>query len=491
MTGAEGGGRSSLSGPPPDSVGLDERVSRHGRRHREPPTELVVHSRGIGPGGFVGSGRAAFLFCAVIMVTHGFGNGLAPALLPRIGDSFGSGYGALGLAVSSGLLAYGVGAAIGVRVVAVFPLRGIILTSLGVSLVGFLVAVSVRSPEALAVAVVMVGLLAPISWSASVRLIARVVNPSAHGRVMAVAGAGAGVGGGINGVFVLFLAGPDEWRLAFAIAAGASVATAVAMLALLPGVPVSDSDLGGMAARNPPAPHRSPLKRLVNRGRDAANALLTSPPGTTSLRKGWQDIWAARTGRMVILLSISAGVGGFTFVSYMSATGVGEMGASPVEAGLLWWVASSVGLVAAVAMGTWSDRVSPVPVVGVIALVYATSLCILLLHWSYGGLLIAAAGFGVFNYPIWGLLGHLAGQGMGSRLGVRAVSGGLTAAALSAVVSIALAGWWIDRTGSFRSPVIVLAAMGGVVATLLAIEYLRGRAGPVPGGQLRTSRSER
>lgn len=394
------------------------------------------------PEEFIGPGRAAVLFCAVIMVTHGFGNGLVPALLPRIGESFGSGYGTLGLAVSSGLLAYGLGSAVGVRVVDVFPLRGIILAALAVCVVGFLVAAWARSPVALAGSVVLISLMAPISWSASVRLIARVVKPSSLGRVTVVASSGAGVGGGINGVFAVFLAGLDEWRLAFVITTVVSVATALAILVLLPRAPVSEPRLARTAVR----------------------------------RRDWRDTWAVRTGRMVILFSVAAGLGGFTFVSYMSATAVDEFGVSPVAVAGLWWIASSVGLMAAVVMGAWSDRVSPVLVIGVISLVYFSGLVVLVLTWSYSGLMLAAVGFGFFNYPIWGLLGHLAGQGMEPRLAVRAFSGGLTAAAWCATSGIALAGWWIDRTGSFRIPVIALAALSGLVTAWITTEYLRQRA---------------
>lgn len=399
------------------------------------------------PDELIGPGRAAVLFCAVIMVTHGFGNGLVPALLPRIAESFGSGYGALGLAVSSGLLAYGLGAAVGVRVVDVFPLRGIILAALVVCVVGFLVAVWASSPVVLAGSVVLVSLLAPISWSASVRLIARVVKASSRGRVTVVASSGAGVGGGINGAFALFLAGRDEWRLAFVVATVVAVVAALAVLQLLPRNPASQPRLARTAVG----------------------------------RRAWSDTWSVRSGRMVILLSIASGVGGFTFVSYMSATAVDEFGVAPLAVAALWWIASSVGLMSAVVMGAWSDRVSPVLVIGVISLVFVTGLLVLVLTWSYAGLMVAALGFGFFNYSIWGLLGHLAGRGMEPRLAVRAFSGGLTAAAWCAMSAIALAGWWIDRTGSFRIPVIALAVWSGLVTGWLVTEYLRRRAG---GGRL-------
>ena len=173
--------------------------------------------------GSTGAATAAVLFAIVIMVTHGFGNSLVPALLPRIAESFQAGYGALGLAVSTGLLAYGAGAALGIRIIGRVPARGLLILCLAVCAAGFLAVSAAGSPTVLALCVVAIGLASPISWSVSIRMIGRVVRPSAHGRVLAVAAAGAGVGNGVNGAFVQLLTARGQWRTAFVIAGGLAV----------------------------------------------------------------------------------------------------------------------------------------------------------------------------------------------------------------------------------------------------------------------------
>ncbi|MCY3580025.1 MAG: MFS transporter [bacterium] len=386
----------------------------------------------------VGSGRVAVLFCVVIMVTHGFGNGLVPAFLPRIAEQLESGYGVLGLAVASGLMAYGLGAAIGVKVIDRFPLQAILLASLAVGAAGFLVIVWVDSAPALAGCVATISLVSPISWAVSVRLIASVVEPSSHGRVMSVAGAGAGAGGGVNGLFVLLFAEPGQWRWAFFIASAVAVLAALAAMTVLPGGTISGA---GSSSGRP---------------------------------RAWREAWSLRAGRTVMLVSVALGVTGFPFISYMSATAEEEFMGSALAMAVLWWVASSVGLVTAVLAGLWSDRASPVLVIGVIALTYTTTLTFFAINWSYGGLLAAAIGFGLFNYPTWGLLGHLAGQRITEpALALRAVSGGLTGAAFFATGAVTLTGWWIDQAGTFRIPAIVLAGLGCLTAIWLASEYRR------------------
>ena len=352
----------------------------------------------------------------------------------------------LGPAVATGLLAYGVGAAAGIAVLDRIPPRGLLALCLAVSAAGFLAASAAQSPGVLALCVVAIGLVSPISWSAAVHVIGRVVRSSSHGRVMAVAGAGAGAGNGVNGVFVRLFAGPERWRLAFVIAGVLAALTIAGALAVL----------------------RRPIDRPER------------PEASAGEGAAWRRIWSVPAGRIVIMASMFAGAGSFTFSAYLSEVAVDELAVSPLAAAAPWWLASAVGLAIAIPAGALADRGSPVGVMSVMALVYALCLSVLALDWSYPALLVATFGFAAFNFPIWGLLGLAAHRNLAAGLAIRALSGGLAAAACMAMTGVSAAGLWIERTGTFRGPVIMLAVLMGLVTAWLASGYAAesGRLSP-------------
>lgn len=382
---------------------------------------------------------AASLFGVTILVTHGFGNSLVPAMLPRIAESFEAGYGVLGLSVATGLLSYGLGALLGIAIVDRVPPRGLLALCLGVCAAGFLAVSRAGSPAMLALSMVAVGLASPISWSTTVHIVGQVVRSSSHGRVLSVTSVGAGIGSGINGVFVQVFHRPEGWRWAFVIAATVSLLALGAVFLVL----------------------RRPVDRPAR-------------PEKTGGRDGtWRRIRSAPAGRLVILLSMFAGVGGFTFAGYLSEVAVDELRVGPLAAGVPWWLASVVGLVVAVPLGALADRRSPLGVISLMVLAYAATLAFLAFSWSYPGLLAASAGFAVLNFPLWGLIGLIAHRGLPRELAMRAVSGGLVAGAWGAMLGVTAGGMWIDRTGSFRGPVIVLAALAMIVTGWLGSEYLK------------------
>ena len=86
----------------------------------------------------VRTGPATIVLGMGTLVSHGFGLSLVPAMLPLIEAEFDSGYGALGVAVATGLIAYATGALITSAVMKRVPTRALLLATYVVTGAGFL-----------------------------------------------------------------------------------------------------------------------------------------------------------------------------------------------------------------------------------------------------------------------------------------------------------------------------------------------------------------
>lgn len=390
----------------------------------------------------VAAPRAGVFFGWGIMVTHGFGLGLIPALLPNIAHSLGSGYRIMGLATSTILFAYGLGAALTPRLAERVGARNLLIATYLLTGAGFVLTAVSGSAPALALCVVALGLSAPVNWTATLQAAGRVTAPGQRGLVMSIASAGGGIGAAANGFFVWFLTGPHAWRWAFVFAAAAAGAAALAAPLLI---------------KDPLPPASSPERR----------------------RGAHRRVWAAGAGRMVILVSVGSGVTAFTVGYYLTAVAADEFGTGPLASASLWWLAGAVALAVAPPLGRMADRTTPTRALLLITSLYTAVLLAAANFWSYPVWLLAAAGFAVFNYPIWGLLGLEADRSLPPELAVRAVTDGLALAAPSAGAAIALAGAWFERTSTLR-PLISILAMGAMaVAFWLAVRH---RAAAVPAG---------
>ena len=174
------------------------------------------------------------------------------------------------------------------------------------------------------------------------------------------------------------------------------------------------------------------------------------------------------------MAGLVAGLGGFPFNVFLTATAVDEMHVSALSAAAVWWLIGIVGLTAGPVLGRYADRASALSALTAGAIAYGAGLAVLTFLWDYLGLLIAAVGYSVMNYPIWGLAGALANDRFDSGLAVRSISLGLIVASLGGAAGNAVAGAWIDATSSFRVPV---AAMAALVALLSAWFWAVGRSG--------------
>lgn len=387
-------------------------------------------------------GPATLVLGLGTLVSHGFGLSLVPALLPHIERELQSGYGALGLAVATGLLSYAIGAAVTSRVMRAVPTRGLLLGSFALSAAGFVVMAVSASPLVIAVAVTVLGLSAPISWTATIHLGRESIPASSSGVLLAGASGGAAAGVIVNGVLVQTSDSIHPWRVSFVVAAGIALVAIVLTARMFPEAVA--------------VPERSGSRVLPLFGQ-----VLKDP-----------------SGLMIVATSCVSGLAVFVLSTFLTATAIDEMGTSAGAAAVLLWIGGLVGVSAALVLGRLGDRKAPVFAIAVAMTTYAAALVSLTLGWNYPWLVVAMVGYGILNGPVWGLMGAAANRRFSSELGVAAVSLGLVGASLIAALGNSVSALWLESTGSMRGPVSVLAVVTALTAIYLIIEARR----PVPPG---------
>ena len=371
------------------------------------------------------------------LVSHGFGLSLVPTMLPRIEKEFGSGYGVLGLAVASGLLAYAAGALMATPLMVRLPTRGLLIATYVVTGSGLAVTALATSPGYIALAVVLLGISAPISWTAAIHVARESVSSGSLSLVTAGASGGAAVGIVINGILVQTSGSIHSWKTSFWIA------LSVAALAILVTFTVFNRPVIGPSASG---------DNLISRIR---------------------TVIADPSGRIVIATSGISGVAVFTLATFLTATAIDEMGVSDVSAAALLWIAGTVGVISALAFGRMADRRTPTAAMTVVVVAYASALLFLSLVWSYGALVVAVIRFGMLNGPVWGLMASMANRRFSAEVAVGAVSAGLVAASLLGALGNSLTGLWIESSGLMRGPTFGLATLTILLGGYLIVESRR------------------
>ncbi|MGF1666582.1 MAG: MFS transporter [Acidimicrobiia bacterium] len=350
------------------------------------------------------------------LVTHGLGLYLVAALLPLISADLGLGYDRLGFVVGASTVGYVLGSLAGSRI----PSRTspvAVLIGLHLAMAGCFGAFTLaRHPLPMAVVAGAIGLLASPGWLSVVR-IGGVGTGS--GLVLSMASSGGAVGLIVNATVLGLLSEPSQWRIGFWVAAAISVLVALAV-SLLPIL------AGGAAAE------------------------------AVEVRSPW----------VVLVIAACAAAATSTFVAFVVAMVVDELGASPVAGAAVVVVGGVSGIVSAPVMGTMIDRAGPVRALQLGAAMFAGPLLLAAAWPSLGALLVAAVGFGFLNYPVWAVIGTALGRSLPPAAVNRVMSWALVSFGLSASVAVPATGLVFDATGTLRPGLVVFALVCVVMAML-------------------------
>ncbi len=376
----------------------------------------------------IGPRAAITTFGLGLLVTHGFGLSLVPALLPEIADSLDAGYAQLGLAVASGIAFYSIGALSAGGVLERVPNKALVVATFVMPAVGLLVGARASSGLEIGLAVIILGVNAGLSWPATIHVITETVPAVNRTMVMSACGAGVGLGLIVNGALVQLAGGDLGWRPAMVAAAAITLLPIVAGLVVIPS-----------AIDRPQRPAGGPA--------------------------GFGEAARSTAGRVVALAGLAGGLFGFPFVAFLSAVAVDELGASAGEAALLWWLVGGAGMVWSVVFGRLGERTSPMLALIVGTAAFVATFIYLSLSWTYLALAVTAALFVTYYYPMWGLAGAIASAWFPASVAVRAVALGLIGAAVGGSVGSSVAGAWFDATGTLRG--VVLGITGGMALVLV------------------------
>ena len=366
-----------------------------------------------------------------LLVTHGFGLSLAPAMLPYISDSLGGAYAALATALGFGLAAYAIGALSVGRLLERLPVRPLLLATFLIPSVALLVIASARSAIVVGVAAAVMGANAGVSWPASLHALSVTIPEEERTTVMSAAGSGVGLGLIVNGMLVLLADGSMGWSGAVRIAALVGIIPVVMTILAVP------SDIAQPDTTESVGSFRAPLRTPI--------------------------------GRVIALAGLAGGLIGFPVLGFMSVVASETFGASATGVTMLWVITGLSGIVVSPLVGRLGQRRTPLFAMIVGAIAFAVVLFVFAAWWNYVMLAMTAAVLTLYYYPVWGLSGAIADQAFDRTNAVRAVSLGLVGAAVGGSIGNTAAGHWFDATDSFREPII----LAGVGMLLVVVVFAR------------------
>lgn len=268
------------------------------------------------------SARSRWVVLALVVIafmqTHVHRLGFAP-LIPLVTAELGLSYAAAGTIQTAYFWTYTL-VQMPVGIIADrWGVRPVMLGCMTILTLGALAFAGSGSYLAAIAARMLVGVGAAAVWVPGLRLVSEWFPARERGRATGLIGAGGGAGGTLGFVLVPLMAAAWGWRAAYALAAAPAVLTLVLIAVLLPG------GVAGGAARSAPT---GSLRRVL-----ASRAL-----------------WPFN---LTVLFSYGAY---FSFITFLPAFLVGDLGMSPARAGLVSGLIPAATIVSWPLAGIVSDR---------------------------------------------------------------------------------------------------------------------------------------
>lgn len=390
------------------------------------------------------SARARWVVLALVVIafmqTHVHRLGFAP-LIPLVTAELGLSYAAAGTIQTAYFWTYTLVQMPVGMIADRWGVRPVMLGCMTILTLGALAFAGSGSYLAAIAARMLVGVGAAAVWVPGLRLVSEWFPASERGRATGLIGAGGGAGGTLGFVLVPLMAAAWGWRAAYALAAVPAALTLVLIAVLLPGT------AAGGAARSAPT---GSLRRVL-----AARAL-----------------WPFN---LTVLCSYGSY---FSFITFLPAFLVSDLGMSPARAGLVSGLIPAATIVSWPLAGLVSDRLGrrrPVYLASQAAgIAVCLAFALVVPHFGTGVAAVAAVTTGLVSggmiLPFVMVVELFPPEIAGTAAGVTN-----TATFVGGMVLPIILGRVVDVTGSFPAAFLLAA---GVQALAFAVGLLVAETGP-------------
>lgn len=383
-------------------------------------------------------GLLALTFTACNATTHGFSIFLYSALLPDIRQAFQLSYSQAAFIAALLQLFYMAASIVSGIAAAWISPRNMVRLTMALSPVLLVLAVVTPWVLPFALCLALVSACAVSNWNAIAALASEVIPGAYRSRVLGLASSGAAFAICVNGVLIALLQGISLAHFWF-ICAGLT-----AMVTLLTFWTLASLPQGHHSARE-------------------------SAPSLRVILAQWGSLCLRQPVALHILL-LSALIGGVSgpFLNFLSAFASERLAADAQITGSLWTLIGISGVGGGLLLGSLADRLGTLKVMTLSIAAFGLAMLALLWLPSINLTLLAAGLFGLFYFPIWGLMAAYLSARLNPIHSLQVVSLSMVGYGLGSAVANWLCGRLLQATGEFA------LVHGWIVCSLAASLLLLG-----------------